>query len=388
MKASSARYALLTPLLAFLLSRLWVGAFVYLGHSQNPYLKPIPGGWEGVPNWWLNPWTTYDSKHFIDIALQGYTAQTAPFFPFYSLLLRLAGNDPIVMTTWGIFLSNVAFLAALFLLFKLTQAQYDLRTARIATWLTAFFPAAPYFSAVYTESVFLLCFVAALWGLQQKKWALAACCGFLAAFTRSAGLLLFLGLFVQYSYEFLQAKRHNSLADEKPPLVWGQLLATVAPLLGFTAAQFLITRQVGDATQSVTSHQEYYRALTWPWLPIVLDFWDLITQRMFVFVTLLNLGTTVLALVLFWKYRKRQPISYSVMLLGLMLMQLTYSHYSIPRTQTSLRLVATSIPFLQPLALTIGHISWPPLRRILVVTICLLVTALSAYVFGEKQFLG
>lgn len=386
MKAFATRYALITPLLAFLLSRLWVAAFVYLGHSQQPYLKPIPGGWEGIPHWWLNPWTTYDSKHFLDIALHGYTVQTAPFFPFYSLLLRLAGNDPIVLTVWGIVLSNLAFLAALFLLFRLTQSQYDLRTARIVTWLTAFFPAAPYFSAVYTESVFFLCFIAALWGMQQKKWFFAACWGFLAAFTRSAGLLLFAGFLIQYGYEFFQAKR---LREEKLALPSvPQILAITAPLIGLVAAQLIITRQVGDATQSVVSHQEYYRALTWPWLPILLDFWDLITKRTFIFVTLLNLGTTILALVLFWKYRKRQPIAYSVMLLGLMLMQLTYSHYSIPRTQTSLRLLATSVPFLQPLSLEIARFSWPPLRRFLVILIYLCLTALSAYLFGEKQFLG
>jgi hypothetical protein len=386
MKASIARYALLTPLIAFLLSRLWVAAFVYLGHWQHPYLKPIPGGWEGVPNWWLNPWTTYDSKHFLDIALHGYTAQTAPFFPFYSLLLRLAGNDPIVLTVWGIVLSNLSFLAALFLLFKLTQSQYDLRTARIVTWLTAFFPAAPYFSAVYTESLFLLCFVAALWGLQHKKWFLAACCGFLAAFTRSAGLLLFAGFLLQYGYDFFQSKRQQNAEAARPSL--SQFVAIGAPLLGFVAAQLFIARQVGDATQSVASHQEYYRALTWPWLPILLDFWDLITQRTFILITLLNLGTTLLALILFWKYRKRQPISYSVMLLGLMLMQLTYSHYSIPRTQTSLRLLATSVPFLHPLALEMARASWPPFRRFLVIIMGLFLTALSAYIFGEKQFLG
>lgn len=388
MKTSPVRYSLLTPLLAFSLSRLWIAAFVYLGHSQHPYLKPIPGGWEGIPQWWLNPWTTYDSKHFLDIAQYGYAPHTAPFFPLYPLLLRLAGSDPIILTIWGILLSNLAFLGALFLLFRLTQSQYDLRTARIATWLTAFFPATPYFSAVYTESVFFLCFIAALWYLREKKWAMAAFWGFLAAFTRSAGLLLFAGFLVQYGYEFFQAKRHAT-ADRKATLpTWPQLLAVGAPLAGLVTAQLFIAWQVGDATQSVASHQEYYRALTWPWLPILLDFWDLITQRTFVFVTMLNLGTTILALVLFWKYRKRQPISYSVMLLGLMLMQLTYSHYSIPRTQTSLRLLATSVPFLQPLAVEISRVSWLPLRRFLVVVIYLCVTALSAYLFGEKQFLG
>src|SRR5688572_28498678 len=97
----------------FVTSRLWVAFFVYWGQSQRPFLAPIPGGWAGVPNWWLNAWTTFDSLNFLNVALQGYTPRVSNFFPFYPLLLKLAGNDIIVVAAWGIFLSNMAFLVGL-----------------------------------------------------------------------------------------------------------------------------------------------------------------------------------------------------------------------------------------------------------------------------------
>src|SRR5262245_17225291 len=79
----------------FLLSRVWVALFVYLGHARRPFLAPVLGGWEGVANWWLNPWTTYDSQWFLRIATTGYEPLTASFFPLYSLLLKPTGPDPV-----------------------------------------------------------------------------------------------------------------------------------------------------------------------------------------------------------------------------------------------------------------------------------------------------
>src|SRR5439155_20605889 len=104
----------------FLLSRVWVALFVYLGHARRPFLAPVPGGWEGVASWWLNPWTTYDSQWFLRMAVVGYEAVTAAVFPFYSLVLHAAGPDEIRMAAWGVLVGNVAFALALAGLYQLT----------------------------------------------------------------------------------------------------------------------------------------------------------------------------------------------------------------------------------------------------------------------------
>lgn len=80
---------------AYLISRLICIMFVYLGHAQRVYLQQVPGGWEGVANWWLNPWTTYDSRLFLDIAANGYREITTPFYPLYPALLNLSGKTDV-----------------------------------------------------------------------------------------------------------------------------------------------------------------------------------------------------------------------------------------------------------------------------------------------------
>ena len=118
------RFLAASPVLAFALSRIWIAIFVYAGHAQHKYLSPIPGGWEGVRNWWLNPWTTFDSRHFITIAQSGYDSNIAAFFPLYPFLLKLAGNDMAAMAAWGVVISNAAFGGALLIFFHLIIYSY------------------------------------------------------------------------------------------------------------------------------------------------------------------------------------------------------------------------------------------------------------------------
>jgi hypothetical protein len=193
-------------------------------------------------------------------------------------------------------------------------------------------------------------------------------------------VLIALGLWVQWLVE-----RRRGHAK---PVTWPRLLAMLAPIAGLLCAQALIAHQVGNAAKGVTAHEEYFRAWTWPWLPVVLDGWDVVTGRLLNMIVLLNLGTVLLAIYLLWKYWRVQPLAYSVMLLGLLLMQLAYGHYSLPRTQSSLRLFSTMTPFLQPLANEVAEVRWTPLSRVLAGLIVLSTLAFSAYMFGEKQFLG
>src|SRR5688572_10886942 len=109
---------------AFFLSRLWIGIFAYAGHSANPYLRPVPGGFSGVRDWWLNPWTPFDSEWFIRIAIEGYDQKTAAFLPLYSMLLSLAGKSETAMAWWGVLISNAAFAASLHLMYRLTRIDY------------------------------------------------------------------------------------------------------------------------------------------------------------------------------------------------------------------------------------------------------------------------
>lgn len=368
------RYRL--PLLAFFLSRVWTALFVYLGHMQHPYLSPIPGGWEGVKNWWLNPWTTFDSQHFLDIALHGYNAKNAVFFPLYPFLLKLAGPDVLLMAAWGMVISNLAFLGALIMFHRLTSQEYSQKVADWSIWLLAFFPTTAYFSAVYTDALFLLFFISCFWCVRNKQWGWVAVWAVLASLTRNLGPLIFLAL----AYEWWQARKTEDSHDKSP--LWA-LIAVFAPLVALTLAQGYASWQAGKLFSGVVSQTEYYRALMWPWMPIWLDIKALFNG--FNIFLWLHLSATISVFLLVYRHRLR--FSYLIMMAGLMLMHLTLGHSIVPHTLPSARYLSTMFPFIQLLAVETSQLASPRIR--IMFMICwLLVTAIISFSFGQKGFVG
>jgi hypothetical protein len=80
------------------------------------------------------------------------------------------------------------------LLYRLTELELGRRLARPTLLLLAVFPAAVYFGAPYSESLFLLLAVGAFYAARTGRWAWAGACAGLASATRSAGLLLLIPL--------------------------------------------------------------------------------------------------------------------------------------------------------------------------------------------------
>ena len=72
--------------------------------------------------------------------------------------------------------------------------------ARLAVMLTAFAPMAFFFSAVYSESLYLALSVGLFWSARQGRWMWVGVLGALAGATRSTGLLLALPAVMVYLY--------------------------------------------------------------------------------------------------------------------------------------------------------------------------------------------
>src|SRR5918998_78654 len=110
----------------------------------------------------LAPLARWDSVWYLRVAASGYGDSTAraAFFPLYPLLVRavatpLGGsNAALLLAAYAV--SLAAFLAALALLHRLTELELGRRLARPTLVLLAVFPAAVYFGAPYSESLFLL----------------------------------------------------------------------------------------------------------------------------------------------------------------------------------------------------------------------------------------
>ena len=232
---SSWREAFFVALFPFLLSRFWLALWVYIGHLNWPYLKEVPGGYKGVENWWLNPWTPYDAEHFLAIAGSGYTLETTPFFPLYPLLLRLFGPNIITMAAGGIFLSNLFFFLGLIALFRLTRLDYDKKTAALAVWLLTFFPTSVIFSAVYTDALYFVCVVAAFLAVRRGAWKTGGVLACLAALTRNAGAILFVALLLEW---WRQRKRGEISKEVGPNII--AVGSALLPLFALIGVQFYL----------------------------------------------------------------------------------------------------------------------------------------------------
>ena len=145
-------------------------------------------------------WRSADCSWYLGIADRGYNqaAYTDPqphnwvFFPLFPLLERalapLFGNS----FRAGVFISNLAFLAALLVVRRLAlESGYSETESSRALWFLCIFPTSYFFLAPLTESLFLLTVAASFLMAQRGRPLLAAVLFSLASATRPVGLIAF-----------------------------------------------------------------------------------------------------------------------------------------------------------------------------------------------------
>jgi Gpi18-like mannosyltransferase len=144
----------------------------------------------------------WDTFFYYTIATDGYSWDPAVFrhynvvfFPLYALLMRgggvLLGGHPLLA---GLIVSLTAFSGALALLYRLALLDVGEDHAWRVILLISTFPYALYYSAVYTESLFLLLSVGAFYAMRRGRLGWVAVCGLAAGLTRPNGFWLALPL--------------------------------------------------------------------------------------------------------------------------------------------------------------------------------------------------
>ena len=187
-------------LVVFGLSRLLFLGGGALAVTFLPQAEPAGDPLE--PPGFLNYWAHWDGAWYSQIATEGYgeraPASTA-FFPLYPLLVRLEaaiGGGPAL---WGVLISLLSTLFALFFVYRIAEKLYGVPAARAATLALAFFPTAFFLNAVYTEALFLALTAGTFWAAYVRRdLLLAGLLGSLAAATRNLGVLLLLPLFLEW----------------------------------------------------------------------------------------------------------------------------------------------------------------------------------------------
>ena len=141
----------------------------------------------------------WDAVWYLSIAQSGYSAgqSLCAFFPLYPVAMRAAAGESHSSTALliaGYAVSAAAFMVALVLLHRLVELELGERFARPVLWLVALWPASFFFSAPYSESLFLALSVGVFYAARTDRIPLAAGLCALATAARPTGVLLVLPL--------------------------------------------------------------------------------------------------------------------------------------------------------------------------------------------------
>jgi hypothetical protein len=199
----------------------------------------------------LNLSAKWDANWYLIIARDGYsftpdlnTQQTIVFFPAYPMLVRVVGrafggHTPGYIAA-GLLISIAAFFASLLYLYALARETLDDDRAQYAMWLTATYPFALFFSAIYVESLLLLGLVATLYHFRKGQFGRAVLWGVLLGLTKTNGFLFSIPL----AMLAVQARGRKGTGDGQNTVA--ALAAAAAPILGALIYATFVWRFTGD----------------------------------------------------------------------------------------------------------------------------------------------
>jgi Mannosyltransferase (PIG-V) len=268
---------------ALLTSRLLVvlaGACGVLTGSAGRPWGPTNIGLGSVGNALAGSAVRFDANWYLAIAHHGYAAAgkgSRAFWPLYPELIRVLGYVVGSDVVAGVAISLASFAAALVLLHRLTELELGPQAADATVLLLAFAPLSFFFGAVYTESLFLLLSVGAIYAARRERWLIACGLAGLATLTRTTGIALIVPLVLMLrpwralnrrtlSWRTLDWRRaaplllvpaplaaylawlaltgHSALAPFQSEAAWQRI--TVGPVLGIVTAALTAVRSAAE----------------------------------------------------------------------------------------------------------------------------------------------
>jgi Gpi18-like mannosyltransferase len=245
---TDAMRAVAVPFVVTRLGVLLVGlaAAVFIGYTPNP---GEPSAWRIAVDPVRNLLARWDAFWYLDIASRGYQwngntleQQNVVFFPLFPLLMRVGGaaigGHPLIA---GLVVSLAAFLPALCYFWRWTADRAGADAATGAVWLLSAFPSAIFFSAVYTESLYLLIAVSACYYAERHLFGRTAMAGVIAGLVRPNGLVLSIPI-GWFAFAGHREGQH----------VTSRIAAVVAPVAGVVCFSAYLMWRTGDATAWLT----------------------------------------------------------------------------------------------------------------------------------------
>ncbi|HTK10584.1 MAG TPA: mannosyltransferase family protein [Ktedonobacteraceae bacterium] len=247
----------------FVLTRLLLVLITYFGYIIliMPNYSSTPVDLVAI----CTSWNHWDAANYVRIAQFGYqTYYDVAFFPLFPLLIRIIAFPfgPMAYLPVGIIISNAALLGAMFVIYQLAVEIGGEEVARRTLLYLCIFPTAFFFFPAYNESLFILLTSGAFLAMRRERWWLAGLLGFLAAMTRSVGILLVF----PYLFEIWQNYREEIIRWRTS---LGKLLLTILPIVLIPAGLGLYALYCwqirGDPLAFAAVQSHWARQATWPW---------------------------------------------------------------------------------------------------------------------------
>lgn len=295
-------------------------------------LAPASVGFEVSSRPLLNLPARFDAGWYAGIALEGYSfegrfdkQQNIAFFPAFPLLQRVAGyplgafaprvprDTRTARLLWaGVLISFAAFGWAAVFLWRLARETIGEDRAPAAVALLAAYPFAVFFSAPYTESVFLLGCLGAVYHFRRGELGPASAWGLLVGLTRPNGCFLSAVLAVMV----LERLRAQPAPGSSRPSVIASLAAASMPGVGMLAYSVYVNHVTGDFFGWARLHEAWGRSYqglapverAYGWLT---DEGLLTVLQNVPFDTLNSLGL-IFALAMLWPVTRRLGFAYGL----------------------------------------------------------------------------
>ena len=156
-------------------------------------------------------WNCTDSMHYLSIAREGYLSWgewdkmvLLVFLPGYPMVVGLINKLVGNMVFSAMLVSSVCFALSGCILYRLARLDYNHRDSLRSVKYLCILPAAFFFTAPMSESLFLLCCLSCVYFVRKGKITVGCLFGCMAAFTRSLGVVLVAVLLFDFIAEFIR----------------------------------------------------------------------------------------------------------------------------------------------------------------------------------------
>ncbi len=204
-----------------------------------------------------------DSQHYLNIAENGYVSTgddrlLIVFLPLYPYLVR--GFNFIIdnYLVSGLIVSNLCWVFAAYLLYELALLDTDKKGALRALKYLCILPASFLFSAPLSDSLFLLLTVAGVYAVRKNLYPVAGIIGFLAAFTRMPGVLLFAPACFELVGTIIRERPAQGKNRTWQLKMTGNALSLLFIPAGLLLYLYVNYRVTGSATMFLTYQSEHW----------------------------------------------------------------------------------------------------------------------------------